>query len=655
MTCFHCSHCCNSPKVSRMDAGARGGAAGCFRCRKASKEERGEMAKGVWGIGCVCICESTAKEGSTEANGCCFRSKASAEEKESSSSRKGRRGIFNCLHCCHGRSDKEKDSKKGKGAACCYLCNEKPSKKNEFAEKPSNKRGNRVMCCCESCCSEPLQERRRTSKRSCEGTTRCFVCACLRKRSASTNNRKRAFRFCWQSRKTEEKVNQLAILVHNISFKSDTGGKDRLAAEEILRLGDGNIAGRVFTYKELLAATNNFRVSNLLGSGGFGRVYKGHIAETNEVIAVKKLDRNGYQGTREFLIEVLMLGLLHHPNLVKLLGYCAESNQRILVYEYMPFGSLQDHLLATSSKNKPLDWFTRMKIAAGAAKGLEHLHDVANPPVIYRDMKASNILLDKNFHPKLSDFGLAKLGPVGDKTHVSTRVMGTYGYCAPEYALTGQLTKMSDVYSYGVLLLELITGRKAIDITRPRDEQHLVHWAAPLFKDKSKFVEMADPLLDGNFPRKALYQALAVADMCLQHEASTRPLISDVVSAVEYLANPKPDFPCELGAPIDQQSPVSHHESVMNADTSLVKHDHKGKRSAKVGFIARDYERKRSAYLSLDGRNHESDQNDNRVGTTNSMDFDEENNKMMRNCNFSFDEETFQSLSSVSESSSEEI
>ncbi|WOK91866.1 hypothetical protein Cni_G00557 [Canna indica] len=194
--------------------------------------------------------------------------------------------------------------------------------------------------------------------------------------------------------------------------------------------------------------------------------------------------------------------------------------------------------LAELSKGaKPLDWYTRMKIAAGAAKGLEYLHEIASPPVIYRDFKASNILLDENYNPKLSDFGLAKLGPVGDKTHVSTRVMGTYGYCAPEYALTGQLTKMSDVYSFGVVFLELITGRRAIDTTRPTREQHLVHWAEPMLKDKKKFVAMADPLLEGKYPMKGLYQALAVAAMCLQEEATIRPLISDVVTALEYLAN----------------------------------------------------------------------------------------------------------------------
>lgn len=224
-------------------------------------------------------------------------------------------------------------------------------------------------------------------------------------------------------------------------------------------------------------------------------------------MAIKQLDRNGLQGNREFLVEVLMLSLLHHPNLVNLLGYCADGDQRLLVYEYMPLGSLEDHLhgmvidfttlysrhifggyilklvandfLVSSDPSpdkKRLDWNTRMRIAAGAAKGLEYLHDKANPPVIYRDLKCSNILLGEGYHPKLSDFGLAKLGPVGDKTHVSTRVMGTYGYCAPEYAMTGQLTLKSDVYSFGVVLLEIITGRRAIDNSRAAGEHNLVAW-----------------------------------------------------------------------------------------------------------------------------------------------------------------------------------
>ncbi|XP_019059707.1 PREDICTED: serine/threonine-protein kinase CDL1-like isoform X2 [Tarenaya hassleriana] len=305
--------------------------------------------------------------------------------------------------------------------------------------------------------------------------------------------------------------------------------------------GSDRITAQTFTFSELAAATRNFRKECLLGEGGFGRVYKGHLQSSSQVVAIKQLDHNGLQGNREFLVEVLMLSLLHHPNLVNLIGYCADGDQRLLVYEYMPLGSLEDLLHDISPGKQPLDWNTRMKIAAGAAKGLEHLHDKTVPPVIYRDLKCSNILLGDGFHPKLSDFGLAKLGPVGDKSHVSTRVMGTYGYCAPEYAMTGQLTLKSDVYSFGVVLLEIITGRKAIDNSRAAGEQNLVAWARPLFKDRRKFSQMADPMLQGQYPPRGLYQALAVAAMCVQEQPNLRPLIADVVTALSYLASQKYD------------------------------------------------------------------------------------------------------------------
>ncbi|XP_074329902.1 putative serine/threonine-protein kinase PBL23 isoform X2 [Apium graveolens] len=261
-----------------------------------------------------------------------------------------------------------------------------------------------------------------------------------------------------------------------------------------------------------------------------------HVKNVPQVVAVKQLDRNGYQGNREFLAEVLTLSIVHHPNLVNLLGYCADGQQRILVYEYMPNGSLENHLLEISAERPPLDWYTRMKIAKGAAQGLEYLHDTASPPIIFRDFKAANILLDNNFNPKLSDFGLAKLGPTGEQDHVSTRVMGTYGYCAPEYARTGQLTTKSDVYSFGVVFLEIVSGKRAIDTSKPTEQQNLVTWATPLFKDKRKFKSIADPLLKGKYPVKGLYQALAIAAMCLQEEANTRPLISDIVTALEFLS-----------------------------------------------------------------------------------------------------------------------
>ncbi|CAA3030028.1 probable serine threonine- kinase PBL23 [Olea europaea subsp. europaea] len=333
----------------------------------------------------------------------------------------------------------------------------------------------------------------------------------------------------------DRRDNKSLVSFANISYKSDSSRR-RYITEEIEKLGKGNICAQIFTFNELSVATQGFNTETLIGEGGFGRVYKGHIESKNIDVAVKQLDRNGFQGNREFLVEVLILSLLHHPNLVNLVGYCSDGDQRILVYEYMANGSLEDHLLNIGRDKKPLDWNTRIKVAAGAAKGLEYLHETANPPVIYRDFKASNILLDESFNPRLSDFGLAKLGPTGDKTHVSTRVMGTYGYCAPEYASTGKLTTKSDVYSFGVVFLELITGRRVIDNSRPSEEKNLITWAQPLFKDKKMFHLMADPLLEGNYPEKALSQALVVAAMCLQEEASTRPLISDIVTALDYLS-----------------------------------------------------------------------------------------------------------------------
>ncbi|KAG0541242.1 hypothetical protein BDA96_03G479200 [Sorghum bicolor] len=309
---------------------------------------------------------------------------------------------------------------------------------------------------------------------------------------------------------------------------------------------DVDSRARAFTYGELSVATDNFRAECLLGEGGFGRVYRGRL-ESGQVVAVKQLDREGAQGNREFVVEVLMLSLLHHPNLVNLVGYCADGEQRLLVYEYMALGSLADHLLLDRRGNcnaaaaapelqvhqRALSWETRMRVALGAARGLEYLHETANPPVIYRDLKSSNVLLDDALCPKLSDFGLAKLGPVGDR---SPRVMGTYGYCAPEYVRAGTLTVKTDVYSFGVLLLELVTGRRAVDSTRPAAEQLLVAWAMPMLRDSKRYRELADPLLRGDFPERDLKQAVAVAAMCLQEEPSARPLMSDAAMTLAYLA-----------------------------------------------------------------------------------------------------------------------
>ncbi|KAL9676067.1 hypothetical protein QQ045_004280 [Rhodiola kirilowii] len=262
--------------------------------------------------------------------------------------------------------------------------------------------------------------------------------------------------------------------ISNVLYNKQRGaadGKDKKAD-----VGGPNISSQAFNFRELATATNNFRQECLLGEGGFGRVYKGTIQKSGQVMAVKQLDRNGLHGNKEFLAKIANLSLLQHPNLVKLVGYCADGDQRLLVYEFITGGTLEQHLFDAGDR-KPPDWQTRMKIASGAASGLEYLHDTANPPVIYRDFKSSNVLLDEDFNPKLTDFGLAKLGSNGDpKFAVPSRVMGTYGYSAPEYVRSGELTLKSDVYNFGVVLLELITGRRAIDTTKPNSEQNLVTW-----------------------------------------------------------------------------------------------------------------------------------------------------------------------------------
>ncbi|XP_010453809.1 PREDICTED: receptor-like kinase LIP1 [Camelina sativa] len=294
---------------------------------------------------------------------------------------------------------------------------------------------------------------------------------------------------------------------------------------------------KTFNFRELATATKNFRQECLLGEGGFGRVYKGTLQSTGQLVAVKQLDKHGLHGNKEFQAEVLSLAKLEHPNLVKLIGYCADGDQRLLVFEYVSGGSLQDHLYEQKPGEKPMDWITRMKIAFGAAQGLDYLHDKVNPPVIYRDLKASNILLDAEFYPKLCDFGMHNLEPgTGDSLFLSSRVMDTYGYSAPEYTRGEDLTVKSDVYSFGVVLLELITGRRAIDTTKPNDEQNLVAWAQPIFRDPKRYPDMADPLMKKNFSERGLNQAVAITSMCLQEEPTARPLISDVTVALSFLS-----------------------------------------------------------------------------------------------------------------------
>ncbi|XP_021767522.1 probable serine/threonine-protein kinase PBL26 [Chenopodium quinoa] len=275
----------------------------------------------------------------------------------------------------------------------------------------------------------------------------------------------------------------------------------------------------------------------------FGPVYQGKLNDTGEIVAVELWDRkiqHESQEHKEFLRQLKILSFLNHPNVITLIGYCIEGDQRILVCEYLSLtSSLYQHLHGRLSKQKPpLDWNTRMKIALGIARGLECIH-AASPPIIYVDLKPCNIFIDDDFNAKLSDFWLSKLEPYDDDEYTCTTLIGiaSGGYHAPEYIATGHLTVKADVYSFGVVLLELVTGRKAKDISRPTKEQDLISWAQQKIKNPNKFPELADPLLQGNFPANGFSQALVLAVKCLRLKESTRPMMSNVVADIMCLTS----------------------------------------------------------------------------------------------------------------------
>ncbi|MQM17770.1 hypothetical protein Taro_050749 [Colocasia esculenta] len=299
-----------------------------------------------------------------------------------------------------------------------------------------------------------------------------------------------------------------------------------------------------FSLNDLKTATKNFRSDSFLGEGGFGCVFKGWIDETTYaptrtgvgiVVAIKKLKPESFQGHKEWLAEVTYLGQLRHENLVKLIGYCSEADNKLLVYEYMQRGSVENHLFKRGVQ--PMSWATRVNIAIDVARGLSFLHSLEQQ-VIYRDLKASNVLLDSDFNAKLADFGLARNGPTGDKTHVSTRVVGTRGYAAPEYIATGHLTVKSDVYSFGVVLLELMSGQRALDEERGVDEM-LVDWAKPLLGDRRRMVRIMDTRLEGQYSKKGAQIFADVALQCLHTDPKCRPNMTDVLATLEELRAPK--------------------------------------------------------------------------------------------------------------------
>eukprot|EP00258_Populus_trichocarpa_P009884 XP_002316869.3 cold-responsive protein kinase 1 isoform X2 [Populus trichocarpa] len=281
-----------------------------------------------------------------------------------------------------------------------------------------------------------------------------------------------------------------------------------------------------YTYRELRMATDNFNPANKVGEGGFGSVYKGMLKD-GTMAAVKVLSAESRQGLKEFLTEIKVIADIEHNNLVKLYGYCAEGNHRILVYGYLKNNSLAQTLLGGGHSNIQFNWPTRRKICIGVARGLAFLHEEVQPHIVHRDIKASNVLLDDELEPKISDFGLAKLFPA-NLTHISTNVAGTAGYLAPEYAIRGQLTRKADIYSFGVLLLEIVCGRSNTNRRFPLEEQYLVERVWDFYQNL-ELVNLVDTSLAGDYDVEEACNYLKIGLLCIQDVPKQRPSMSTVV------------------------------------------------------------------------------------------------------------------------------
>ncbi|KAG1367850.1 inactive protein kinase [Cocos nucifera] len=318
---------------------------------------------------------------------------------------------------------------------------------------------------------------------------------------------------------------------------------------------------RWFSYSELELATGGFSQANFLAEGGFGSVHRGVLPD-GQAIAVKQHKLASSQGDQEFCSEVEVLSCAQHRNVVMLIGFCVEDRRRLLVYEYICNGSLDSHLYGRN--RQPLEWSARQKIAVGAARGLRYLHEECRVGcIVHRDMRPNNILITHDFEPLVGDFGLARWQPDGDQG-VETRVIGTLGYLAPEYAQSGQITEKADVYSFGVVLVELVTGRKAVDINRPKGQQCLTEWARPLLEEYA-IEELIDPRLGDHYSEHEVYCMLHAASLCIRRDPHARPRMSQVLRILEgdmvmepsYIATPGYDIGNRSGRmwPDQQQHP----------------------------------------------------------------------------------------------------
>eukprot|EP01018_Ginkgo_biloba_P036590 Gb_35041 [translate_table: standard] len=322
----------------------------------------------------------------------------------------------------------------------------------------------------------------------------------------------------------------------------------------------------MYNLETLQVATGNFHQDNKLGEGGFGPVYKGIMSDGRE-IAVKKLSLRSAQGKTEFMNEVKLVANIRHRNLVRLLGCCTKGPERLLVYEYLPNKSL-DTFLFHPEKRKHLNWQKRYNIILGIARGLLYLHEDSQLRIIHRDIKANNILLDDKLNPKIADFGLARLFPE-DETHVHTRVAGTYGYMAPEYAMRGQLSVKADVYSFGVLLLEIVTGRKNTDSNLPLEAQNILEWTWRLYK-RGQILDVIDEELVRSCPQEQALRCIHVGLLCTQADPALRPPFSNVILMISSnsvtLGDPtKPAFVNVSHSHTSKSSSGNHADSEKDA------------------------------------------------------------------------------------------
>ncbi|GMJ04455.1 hypothetical protein like AT1G70740 [Hibiscus trionum] len=309
-------------------------------------------------------------------------------------------------------------------------------------------------------------------------------------------------------------------LIKPFKFNS---GKDRQNGDDLQKIAQQE--QKHFPFEILVAATNNFHHHQKLGEGGFGPVYKGKLDDGRE-IAVKKLSHSSNQGKREFENEARLLARVQHRNVVNILGYCVHGQEKLLVYEFVTNESL-DKLLFKSNRKSELDWKRRHEIISGVARGLLYLHEDSHNRIIHRDIKAGNILIDDKWIPKIADFGMARLFPE-DQTHVNTRVAGTNGYMAPEYVMNGRLSAKADVFSFGVVVLELISGQKNSSFNLDVNAQGLLDWAYKLYK-KGKILEFMDPALASSAVPEQVAACIQIGLLCTQGDPQLRPDMRRVV------------------------------------------------------------------------------------------------------------------------------